>query len=310
MGRHGSAYLATFLLFLAPLGAQEWYTSSESGMPFTLLQREEAFPTGWILSIERNGDEETRRLYEDGVLHRTTILARRDGQLVSRKEFSDDGTLLSQVSYAYDEEGNPRATYIDVGDRLEVVSTQNQTVDGTAGRTSTGSDGDWVLTDYDKGGRSISRTVIADGNERSSTLWSRDENGVLQFQQKTEGERETLSFYDDSGRLIEERHIHTGLPRLVRRYTWDGDRLIRVREQGQGRELVREMEWEDERLVRESRRIDGRLESITLWESPDKSLETLYRDGKPVVRILREGGQRIREEFLRDGQVVRIRENG
>jgi hypothetical protein len=86
--------------------------------------------------------------------------------------------------------------------------------------------------------------------------------------------------------------------------------LTRIEERGEGQIVVREMEWSGERIIRESRSVDGIITDQTEWESPKDRVVTFFRDGQAVIRVYWVGGVRKREEFLRDGEVIRVREEG
>ena len=64
-------------------------------------------------------------------------------------------------------------------------------------------------------------------------------------------------------------------------------------------------------LVREEYRARGSLERITLYSTQEGEglrVEELYREGRLFMRVRYRSDQKVREEFLQDGEVVRVRE--
>ena len=64
-------------------------------------------------------------------------------------------------------------------------------------------------------------------------------------------------------------------------------------------------------LIREEYRIRGSLERITHYypEGQDYSrIEELYRKEEVFMKIYFRAGEKVKEEFLKDGQVMRVRE--
>ena len=52
--------------------------------------------------------------------------------------------------------------------------------------------------------------------------------------------------------------------------------------------------------------MNGLKQSETQWSSSDRRTETRYRDGKAVIRSYWVNDILQKEEFLRDGEVVRV----
>ena len=126
-------------------------------------------------------------------------------------------------------------------------------------------------------------------------------------------ERMTRRGYDDEGRVVlievtdgdgqTERIVHArdGQGRIVET-TRRGPRGIEnwLFEYGAGKEPVRE-----------EYRVRGSLERITLYSAEGEErlrVEELYRDGRLFMRVHYRSGQKVKEEVLRNGEVVRVRE--
>ena len=66
----------------------------------------------------------------------------------------------------------------------------------------------------------------------------------------------------------------------------------------------------EDSLEREEYRIRGALERVTIYTSggaEGSRIEELYRDGQIFMRIYFDSGQKVKEEFLREGEVIRER---
>ena len=64
----------------------------------------------------------------------------------------------------------------------------------------------------------------------------------------------------------------------------------------------------DGALQREEYRVKGALVKVTRQGPDGTRTEELYREGQPFLRISYEGEEKIREEVLAGGEVVRVRE--
>jgi hypothetical protein len=293
-------------LIWGALGGLEWYRSSASGIPGTRLNSPGSQLTpGWTLSIEESEERETRTLYLDGIRQSASVFIRANGRLIAREELDSDGEIISRVEYAYDSDGNPRAVYIG----LDYVEADTRvSADGNIRRHSAGSGGDWRVTDLNTSGQPVRRVTLESGVVSGESIWTRNDNGTLREEIHSSGDETRRNRFDSDGRLLEETVTRGGSVVLVRTYSWSDGNLTRVEERGEGRTVVREMKWSEDRVVSESRSVDGIIASQIFWKSPEERVETLYRDGEAVIRVIWQDDVRIREEFLRNGEIVRVRE--
>ena len=304
--------LLLILVTVGSLGAADWYRSSPGGIPGAPIPGNGPEKNGWSLSIDFTEDAEIRSLYLDGILQGSTALLRNDGRLMAREERDSDGSIVSRVEYAYDATGNPRAVFIntesDTEVPVQVVTDLKVNADATVRRISSGSGGDWRISDLDESRNPVRQVSLESGALTEEITWLRDENGRLREEIRRNGDDVTRSRYDPDGRLIEENITRNNAIVRLRTYTWSGKELTRVEERGEGRLVVREMQWLNHRMTQEVRSVDGQKVSETLWSSADDKVETLYRDGEAVIRVYWSGNAKLREEFLKAGEVVRVRE--
>ncbi len=308
-----SLYLL-FSVIIGSIGATEWYSSTASGMLGSPIRGGGPDNTGWSLAIDHGEKIETRTLYRDGSVSSSTVFYRQNGRLEAREELDVRGVVISRVDYAYDSDGNPRAIFISVDGGSDnstyVEADTNINPDGSFRRHIGGSEDEWRITDMDGAGRPVNRTILKSGAVVKESSWSRNDEGTLREEVHRSGDEEILNRYDSNGRLLEETTIRNGSVVMLRNYFWTGSKLIRVEERGEGRIVVREMEWSGDRMISETRSIDGVTAGKVVWESSLDRVETLFRDGQAVIRIYWRGDVRWREEFLRNGEVIRINEDG
>jgi hypothetical protein len=295
-------------------GAVEWYQSTPGGVPGLPIRNGKPSETGWSLSVEKSDEGEKRSLYLDGTLESRTVFVRSGGKLVAQDEYDSNGLLVSRLEYAYDADGNSRGIFInldtDSPTGAHVETYQGANPDGAVYRHTSGAAGQWTISDFDSRGRPIKRTALSDSAVSSEISWIRDDEGNLKEEIQLTGDTELRKRYNDEGRILEETTITGGVLLQIRSYTWNGANLSRVEEKGEGRTTVRELTWTRDKLVSETLSVEGIISSEILYTSDSERTEMLYRDGVAAVRVYWDGNNRLREEFLRDGEVIRVREGG
>ncbi len=174
-------------------------------------------------------------------------------------------------------------------------------------------DGDgWRTSRYDEAGRVVvreqgdpdglvsrERLIYTDGSStpRSSTL-------------ERPGERRVIArTFDASGGVVAET-VTVG-DAVVERTSWTRDaagRELLVRRTGDGGiSEVRSTWTADGTLEREEHFARGSRVKTVMHTGPEERVEELYADGDLFLRVHYRGGERIREEVILDGQVVRER---
>lgn len=219
------------------------------------------------------------------------------------------GETSTTLAYGYSRRGFGPVSVVDLAALLDSASGQGY-------RFALSSDGLYRLAliggseGYVSGLEGSSRprwrlSLDADG---AQTEWDYGPDGELRETRTTLPDgRVTVDTYRQ-GLVAESRTLVDGRTSVREEISRDADGNVTARRVFTG--LLRE-EWiwdpaegQDgtERYYR-----NGVLLRQTLREG-DREVETRYRDGAPVLRITRIDGRRVREESIRDGEVVEERE--
>ncbi|MEJ5188819.1 MAG: hypothetical protein WHT84_06375 [Breznakiellaceae bacterium] len=109
---------------------------------------------------------------------------------------------------------------------------------------------------------------------------------------------------DSRGRVLEERQLDEKGALVVTVYNqWDANRLVEQRRvYPDGRESRTAYDYDTEgRLTEERNYQQGVLERRVLYQG-EQEVEELYQNGKTILRIVREGGVKVREEWPERGR--------
>ncbi len=297
-----------FAVPASSIGGLEWYESSPSGMPES--PTDGLAVEGWTLSIEYADDTETQTLYLNGVEQSSRVLMRKNGKLINSEEFDAQGNLLNKSVYVYDVDGSPRAIYFseDTKSIPHVISDMVLTTDYENRRHLEGFEDSWRITSMDSNGRRSTLRIIDSDEIVGETKWIRDSAGNLLEELIIRDTKEHRIQYDSKARMTKEEILDNGAPVLLRNYFWEGDNLVRVEERGNGAVEIKDSVWLGDRIIEETTTINGVISVELVWKNPNEKVETLYRNGKPFVRVHWEDGRKIKEEFIGDHGVIRERE--
>jgi len=316
-----------------------WYRREEAAFVLTVRAHE----GGEVRTLLKEGREIKRwelsdgeeRTYEGGELVERVLLdaqgRRRElwefqgGSQVRRTEFSYSrpGEISSRC---YDGEGN--LLYSDRSLLSRDKGLREVRRDSAGGERSrlalsmpadrlveerTGGDGRSLIRRYDVRGRLISRERWAgDGLEEREILRYEGDGGTpvgSTLIDHVAGITTERSF-DENGylRLLEVRRDGEVVDQTRYERDPEGRTTLAARRGPGGIEQWR-YEYDDQgELLREEYRVRGFLERVTVHESENRSIEELYRDGAPFMRVVFQDGEKVREEFLKNGAVVRTRE--
>jgi hypothetical protein len=273
-----------------------------------------------VLQEKRVYDEQGRlaeeQLFEEGELSRRTVFSYQRDVLDHSETFGPEGELLFRDRYRLSPGGRLRRVSREL---VQPQSRQRLALSGgSAGLAEEryGNSRERRVNRYDPAGRLVEQEFWYDGELAERQIYEyRGDSELLSSSELTEvpPERTTRCSYDEEGRIVrievEEQgqkceqtvHVRDELGRVVET-TKRGDRGIE--------RWLFEYGGEGE-LVREEYHVRGSLEKVTLYSSQGEEarrIEELYREGRIFMRIYYEAEEKVKEEFLRDGKVVRVRE--
>lgn len=323
---------------LEPLAA-----SDRGGLEYVLAVRELDGYTSETLLRDGEPIEELRLIrgenglarrerYRDGVLVRRTDFGPRglpseaeifrEGELVERRVFSydDDRLLALEVSffdgrrnyterYAYRFDGRLRRVdrLFENGERRisEYSFAGDRLLDEWHGR-----EGEGLRLLYDEAGRLVRQEEWREGELAVFEEFSFENGSIVESRRVGPGERTREREYED-GRLVSERVYTDGILQAQMFYRYQDGLLVEENERGGGEFRVRRYEYDDEdNLVEETLRRNGELVERIRYQLEEGRVVIRYRNGEAFVRSYFSGEERLRDEFLEEGIVVRVEEAG
>lgn len=313
-----SPVAARFLLILlfmhSPLSAwTEWYESDESGVTRAPVSEGDLARHDYVLHVERTAGLEVRTLYHLDVPVRRTELEFEGGRLVSRRMYRND-ELEATEHLRYWADGSLRLIR-RIGDRGTSVEYRYRDGRLTEEWVDAGSSREHLL--YDPVGRLEERTRWA-GEEiverETREYWGDGAEDRMRRRVVVSPDGETTYRYDEAGRLLGSSVSRDGALDLQRSRRYEDGLLIEQREEREGVERVVRYEYDDDGILRQERISEnGRLIRIVDHLAADRDytrVERLYRDGAETLRVYFRGEERLLEEMMRDGEVVRTRRFG
>ncbi|MDA8410333.1 MAG: hypothetical protein M0001_08075 [Treponema sp.] len=118
-----------------------------------------------------------------------------------------------------------------------------------------------------------------------------------------------VSTYGPDGKLATETSSKNGSTIDSRAYQWDKEGNLVVETRSYPLPVVKiDRTWDSNgKLLREERRENGDLVLLTSYEPDSVRLEETWSENQLVVRTRFENGIKVKEEFFKDGVVVRTR---
>jgi YD repeat-containing protein len=304
--------VSLFALPAAQLDA-EWFVSDRFGVVRGPLAEHETGDHEYTAFVERTGATEIQTLYHNGQSVRRSMLeyattAGGETRLVTRT-LEVDGELVATEHFHYWADGTLRSVRW-VGERGSAV--EYRYLDGRLRQEWVASPDGLERTRYDEAGRIVERTRWIDErvvSRETREYWNEEPDGAVRRIIVVADGTERVSRYDESGRLLGTSTARDGTTESDRVRVFEGGLLVEEREVAGDFVRVWRYEYEGETVVRERYSEDGTIVRLTEYTDPEYArVETLYRDGLVVLRVYYREQERVMEEVIRDGEVIRTRE--
>jgi hypothetical protein len=270
---------------------------------------------------ERRRYDENSRLIEDqqysgGILSQRTWYYYNRDVLERTETFTPEGSFLYRDIYRLSPDGELRRVTREMADRQ--TDQRFALGDGTRGVVEEryGNSREGRINRYDSFGRLVEREYWYAGQlmERESFQYGGEGEERLssELEEPSLG-RATVCTYDEQGRVVRIEVTEGGkqIERTVHLRDAQGRIVETTRRGTRGIENWLFTYDPEGKLAQEEYRLRGSLERITLYsEEGDERfrVEELYREGRLFMRVHYQADQKVREEFVQDGEVVRVRE--
>jgi antitoxin component YwqK of YwqJK toxin-antitoxin module len=285
----------------------DWYASDQHGVLGERIDEEQRDEHEYVVQVERDNATETRTLFAGEATVERTVLEYADGQLVTRRTYRGE-EIVSTEHFRYWRDGSLR--------RVRVVSERGGTVeyryrDGRLREEWITREQSRELIRYDELGRVARRTRWENDElvERETReYWGPSPDDPVRTVVLVADGRETVRRYDESGRLQGTSTSRDGTVESDRNRRFENGKLVEEREESNGIVRLWQYEYEGDELAIERYLEDGNLVKVTEHGVGAHSrVETLYRDGDAVLRVYYQDRDRVEEQVIREGEVVRTR---
>ncbi len=305
--------LVLLLLNCSFSASAEWYESDESGVTRSPVEEGDRAHHDYLLHVERSAGLEVQTLYHHDDPVRRTELEYDGERLVSRRIYRND-RLEATEHLRYWADGSLRLIR-RIGDRG--TSVEYRYHDGRLMEEWIDAGSSREHLAYDEVGRLEERTHW-DGEDilerETREYWGDLADDRMRRMVVASRDGETTYRYDESGRLLGSSVSLDGALDLERSRRYEDGLLVEEREERDGVARVRRYEYDDDGILRQEQiSEDGRLLRVVDHLAVEREytrVETLYRDGAEILRVYYHGEDRLLEEVIRDGGVVRTRRFG
>ena len=304
------------LIALAPCSNADpvLYRSNSFGMLLEPIQRYRRDQTEWVMEVEKNGANETRRLFDNGKeAHRWEMTAsRKDGgrterelagdALVAVRTFDATGSLLHEEQYAGGALSQ-KTIFSYTGGRLLRVRAQN--ADGSLSYTE-----DYLYTG-NGALRQVRRTPAAGETDLSAYTYG---SQSLAQTRTTLGDMTSLDRYDSHGRVVQRERSTGGKVVSREDFTFhpDGDLLLFSAEvfPADGRRIDRSYD-EKGHVTSETTTVAGKVTDAVLYTRDGEGRVTVKtRHGPAGLEVwkytLGDAGKVTREVYSTGGILTKV----
>lgn len=238
------------------------------------------------------------RLLEEQTPEERRLYSYRGGNLETLEVQGPDGALLYRERYRYTSRGRLREADRSSADGSRSVSSF-LFVEGRLLSERLQAEPDVLNARYDGSGRLVAESERRGGKTEWERRHSYDQaTGRLAETVEERGDHTVRRLFNADGRLSEEIRSGSDAYRSLTFYDGEG-RVIRLRRVGAlgSQEWLTEYDAEGHPL-RESYLVRGVLQRVRLHTGERQWQDDLYRDGRPVLRVMYRNDQKSGEERL------------
>lgn len=150
--------------------------------------------------------------------------------------------------------------------------------------------------------------------EMSRAIEYYQESGEIKREQEIQhqNDKELIIQYNEQGDVIAQKKIIDGeiIEEINYIYDEEGNNIRKKKKGESGIEEWRYTYNASNDLIKEEYLHTGSLEKVTFYTDDDTYYDELYREGKVFVRIHYYKDNKVKEEFIVGGEVIRVREFG
>lgn len=285
----------------------DWFASDRFGTVGEPIDESQRDAVRYTVRVEQRRGSEIVTLFDGDEPIERTEFDYDQGLLIRRRTFRGD-ELITSERIRYWRDGSLRSVTVS---GAEERSAEYHYRDGRLVA-------EWLLDGevrerivYDDAGRVAERSRFVSGERlehETYEYWGDLADDPLRRVVRIADGVETIERYDETGRLLGTSVARAGELERERTRLFEDGLLVEERESRGGVERVWRYDYVDAELVEERYYEDGRIVHRIDFTHPDYTrLETIYRDGEPVLRVAWVGEERVLEEVLRDGEVIRTR---
>ncbi|GEM_PF-1565220 len=288
----------------------------------------------WVRTLDKSGTVKREKYLEKGIIVRETLFLS-DGRISEERDYVDGkpdirilftyyGRRLRKKMY-YDSKGNHlyddifslndngSLRYVVRKDEREVKAS-SMYVQSTDGITDDVQyyQGTKVVSHYDRTGRLLRKDRFKGGKiVESNTYVYNAETGrissekILHYDEGTTEEKE----FNKDGQLISRVVLQKEIEIIRESITWENGLMAGkvVHSKENGIEEYKYFYDSKGKLERENYYHRGKLEKSTRYTGENERVESLYRKGEIFMKVYYRGEERVKEEVISGGKVIRER---
>ncbi|MFP4563985.1 MAG: hypothetical protein ACLFRY_11830 [Spirochaetia bacterium] len=242
------------------------------------------------------------RTYEDGSLAGRLVYSYTDGRISSVIRYDERGNLLEGRTYRHDSKGRLLG-YREISSTGPAIARSRYLYsDGTIREEWHGNETRGDMFRYNDAGKLVFHEGWLDGDVVFRLIRTYSEEGLPLSSREVDFEAETVTVtHYDEGRIVRElteTMEGTRIEEITYSYGPGGNLAEKYRKAREIRESW-EYSYDGDELARSAYRRRGEIVRVTEYQNEDDYVETVYRNGQPLIEIEYEDGKKVGEARVR-----------